>query len=91
MVPEKAHGRPERNRRADTAVRREGISEGHGCGGVGSRHSSQAGSEGRKEKDEKLTLHKTPNSFMSTSLVKSPTLDIEYGKPEGPKTALRST
>jgi len=23
----------------------------------------------------------TPNSFMSTSLVKSPTLDIEHGKP----------
>jgi len=51
------------------------------CGGVGSRHSSQAGSEGRREKDEKLTLHVTPNSFMSTSLVKSPTLDTEHGKP----------
>jgi len=36
----------------------------------------------RREKDEKLTLHRTPNSFMSTSLVKSPTLDIEYGKPD---------
>jgi len=35
-----------------------------------------------REKAEKLTLHKTPNSFMSASLVKSPTLDIEYGKPD---------
>ena len=37
----------------------------------------------RREKDEKLTLHRTPNSFMSTSLVKSPTLDTEHGKPDG--------
>jgi len=77
-----AQGRPERNRRTDTAVRREGNRAGHVCGGVGSRHSSQASSEGRREKDEKLTLHRTPNSFMSTSLVKSPTLDTEHGKPD---------
>jgi len=61
---------PSGTQRTDRAVRREGISEWHVCDGVGSRRSSQAGSEGRREKDEKLTLHLTPNSFMSTSLVK---------------------
>jgi len=63
------------------AMCREGISAGHVCDGVGSRHSSQAGSDSRREKDEKLTLHMTPNSFISTSLVKPPTLVCEHGKP----------
>ena len=31
----------------------------HGCGEMGSRHSSRAGSRDRREKDEKLTLHMT--------------------------------
>jgi len=35
----------------------------------------------------KLTLHRTPNSFMSISLVKSPTLDTEHGKPDNRHTA----
>jgi len=50
-------------RRIGRAMCREGINAGHVCDGVGSRHSSQAGSDGRREKDEKLTLHMTPNSF----------------------------
>jgi len=30
---------------------------------------------------ENLLFTRPPNSFMSTSLVKPPTLDIEHGKP----------